>query len=272
MTKISVVTPSFNQDEFIERTILSVISQSWDFDLEYIIMDGWSTDKTVEILKKHEKKIKNWEFKSNKSIKFIRKSEKDKGQSDAINKWLKIATWDILTYLNSDDTLAPKALENIVKYLWNSDKKRSYWKCKIVDKNDKEIRKPITKYKNILGKKYSYWKLLSENFISQMTVFWKKEIYKELWDFDIKEHLCMDYEYRLRIWEKYNPLYINEHIANFRFYYTSKSGATFKKQFKDEFRLAKKYSQWWHKFSLFLHKINYYKIIIIYNILSFLKV
>lgn len=269
--KISIVTPSFNQAEFIERTILSVITQKWDLDIEYIIMDGWSTDKTVKILKKYEKKIKNWEFKNNNWIKFIRKSEKDKGQSDAINKWLKIATWDIITYLNSDDTLAPKALKNIIKYLWNSDKKRSYWKCKIVDKKDKEIRKRITKYKALLWKNYSYWKLLSENFISQMTVFWKKEIYKELWDLDINEHLCMDYEYRLRIWVKYDPIYIDKYIANFRFYHTSKSGATFKKQFKDELRLAKKYAKWKFKIALLIHKINYFKIIIIYNILSFLK-
>ena len=269
--QISIITPSFNQDEFIERTILSVITQKWDFDIEYIVMDGWSTDKTVEILKKYEKEIKSWKFKDNKGIKFIRKSEKDKWQSDAINKWLKIATWDILTYLNSDDTLAPKALKNIVKYLWNSDKKRSYWKCKIVDKKDKEIRKRITTYKDLLWKNYSYWKLLSENFISQMTVFWKKEIYEELWDFDINEHLCMDYEYRLRIWAKHNPIYIDKHLANFRFYHTSKSGATFKKQFKDELRLAKKYAKWKFKIAVLIHKINYFKIITIYNILSLLK-
>lgn len=272
MTKISIITPSFNQDEFIERTILSVVTQKWDFEIEYIVMDWKSTDNTVEILKKYEEKIKNWKFKGNKWITFIRKSEKDKGQSDAINKWLKIATWDILTYLNSDDTLADDSLQTITKNLWKSKNKWSYWKCKIIDKQDKEIRKRITKYKDLLWNKYSYWKLLSENFISQMTVFWKKEVYKELWGFDVDEHLCMDYEYRLRIWAKYDPLYINAHIANFRFYNTSKSWSRFKKQFQDELRLAKKYAKGKYKFSLFLHKINYYKITIIYNILSFLKI
>jgi glycosyltransferase involved in cell wall biosynthesis len=110
--KISIVTPSYNQDEFIERTILSVINQKWDFEIEYFVMDWWSKDWTVEILKKYEKKLA-W----NKRIAFKRVSEKDKGQSDAINKWLKQATWDILTYLNSDDTLEEWALQLVVDNL-----------------------------------------------------------------------------------------------------------------------------------------------------------
>ena len=177
--KFSIITPSFNQDEFIERTIESVINQKWDFDIEYIIMDGWSTDKSIEIIKRYEEKLKN-----DKRITFIRKSEKDNWQSDAINKWLKLATWDIFTYLNSDDTLEPWALEIIVNKLWKSDKKWSYWKCRIIDRDDKEIRRWITIYKNVLWKKFSYSELLTENFISQMTVFWKREVMEKCGYFD----------------------------------------------------------------------------------------
>ena len=119
--RFSIITPSYNQEEFIERTINSVISQEWNFEIEYIIMDGWSNDSTIKILKEYEKELK-W----NERIKFIRKSEKDKWLSDAINKWLKQATWDILTYLNSDDTLEPWALQIIANRLWKSDKKWSY--------------------------------------------------------------------------------------------------------------------------------------------------
>lgn len=264
--KITVVTPSFNQAEFIWRTIDSVVNQKWNFDIEYIVMDWWSSDWTVDILKSYEVKLK-WD----KRITFIRKSEKDNWQSDAINKWLRISTWDIVTYLNSDDTLAPWALELVVESLWKSDGKRSYGKCKIIDKEDKEIRKYITRYKNFLWQKYSYSKLLSENFISQMTVFWKREVMEECWYFDENEHLCMDYEYWLRIWEKYEPLYINEHVANFRFYQTSKSWSHFDKQFKDELRLAKKYAKWKYKWSIIMHRINYYKIVWSYKVLSFIK-
>lgn len=270
--KISIITPSYNQEEFIERTILSVLNQKWNFELEYIIIDWLSTDSSVDIIKKYDEKIKNWEFDNNfKSIEFIWKSEKDNWQSDAINKWLKLSTWDIVTYLNSDDTYTSWALQKIADNLWNSDKKWCYGKCKIIDKKDIEIRKWITIYKNMLWKKYSYSKLLSENFISQMTVFWKKEVMDEVWYFDKKHHLCMDYEYWLRIWKKYDPLYIPEYLANFRFYHTSKSGSMFTKQFTQELEVAEKYADWKYNFSLLLHKFNYYKIVIVYKILSFLK-
>ncbi|EKE26190.1 MAG: glycosyl transferase family protein [uncultured bacterium (gcode 4)] len=271
--KISIITPSFNQSEFIERTILSVISQSWDFELEYIIMDWWSNDWSLEIIKKYENLLIRWKIEINcTKIDFIWKSEKDKWQSDAINKWLKLATWDIVAYLNSDDTHIPWALQKVIDYLWNSDKKWSYGKCRIIDKFDIEIRKWITLYKNILGRNFSYSKLLTENYISQMTVFWKREIMDDIWYFNENEHLCMDYEYWLRLWSKYNPVYISEYIANFRFYQTSKSGSRFKIQFKDELRLAEKYAGWKYKFSLLLHSFNYYKIVFIYKILSFLKI
>ena len=100
--KISVITPSYNQAQFIERTILSVLNQNYP-NLEYIIMDGGSTDNTVEILKKYSDKI-------------IWKSEKDNGQSGAINKGLKMATGDIVTYLNSDDIYELGTFEKIAEF------------------------------------------------------------------------------------------------------------------------------------------------------------
>ena len=88
--KITIITPSYNQGQFIEETILSVINQGYP-NLEYIIMDGGSTDNTVEVIKKYSDHINYWV------------SEKDKGQSNAINKGLHRATGDIINWLNSDD-------------------------------------------------------------------------------------------------------------------------------------------------------------------------
>ena len=82
----------------------------------------------------------------------------------------------------------------------------------------------------------------------------------------------MDYEYWLRIGQKYSPIYIDRHLSNFRFYHTSKSGSMFSKQFTQELEIAEKYAKWNYKISLFFHKFNYYKIVFIYKILSFLKV
>lgn len=99
-TKISIVTPSFNQGRFIEETICSVLEQNYA-DLEYIIIDGGSTDNTVEIIKKYEKYLKYWV------------SESDNGQSHAINKGVLHCTGDIFNWLNSDDLLASDTLKII---------------------------------------------------------------------------------------------------------------------------------------------------------------
>ena len=252
--KVSIITPSYNQSQFIERTIQSVLSQDYA-NIEYIIMDGGSTDGTIEILNKYSDKI-------------IWKSEKDNGQSDAINKGLKMATGDIVAYLNSDDTYEPEAISKAVKFFQeNPEKKWAYGKCKIINKKDQKIRKPITAYKNLLLKKYSYSKLLTENFISQPATFWKKELHQELGYFDENENFCMDYEFWLRLGQKYPAGVINEYLANFRYYSNSKSGSVNKQQFRDQLRLAKKYGAN-HPLSIAIHNFNYYKITGVYQFLE----
>lgn len=100
--KISVITPSLNQGAFIERTILSVLSQKGDIELDYIIVDGGSTDNTLDIVRKYQE-----------SLTWI--SEKDRGQSDAINKGFNMATGELLAWLNSDDTYEPHALTEVAE-------------------------------------------------------------------------------------------------------------------------------------------------------------
>ena len=102
LPKISIITPSFNQADYLEETILSIINQNYP-NLEYIIIDGGSTDNSVEIIKKHEKNIDYWV------------SEKDNGQSHAINKGFAKATGEILNWINSDDILAENALIKIAE-------------------------------------------------------------------------------------------------------------------------------------------------------------
>lgn len=97
---ITVVTPSFNQGQYLEQTILSVLSQNYPH-LEYIVIDGGSTDNSVEIIKRFEKQISYWI------------SEPDKGQSNAINKGFRNATGDIVCWLNSDDLLMPGTLRKV---------------------------------------------------------------------------------------------------------------------------------------------------------------
>jgi len=252
--KASIITPSYNQAQFVERTILSVLNQDYP-DIEYIVMDGGSTDGTVDILKKYSERIA-WI------------SEKDHGQSDAINKGLRMATGEIVAYLNSDDTYEPNAISRVVEFFQKNPEQR--WvcgKCKIVDECGREIRKPITFYKNFLLRNYSYKKLLTENFISQPSTFWKTELLAEIGYFNENEHLCMDYEYWLRIGQKYPAGVIDEYLASFRYYTSSKSGSATIEQLQDQVRLAREYGANYPA-SLLLNKVNHYKTICVYKLLA----
>lgn len=251
--KISIITPSFNQDGFIRQTIDSILQQKYP-NLEYLVIDGGSTDNTVEILKSYGQQIK-WT------------SEKDNGQSDAINNGMKMATGDILAYLNSDDVYVGESLFAVNDFFQKHPNfKWAYGQCRIINERNEEMRKFITAYKNFWMRKYSYNKLLSINFINQPATFWRREIIEEFGLFNENEHLVMDYEYWLRIGRKYSAGFINKYLADFRMHTQSKSSQNFVKQFHDELRVAKKYAT--RKWPVSLHYLNYLSILAGYKILQ----
>jgi GDP-D-mannose 3',5'-epimerase len=252
--KISIITPTYNQANYIERTIKSILDQDYP-NIEYIVMDGGSKDGTVEILKKYSDRI-------------IWKSEKDKGQADAINKGLKIATGDICAYINSDDVYEPGAFKKVAAFFTDNPSMRwVYGKCRIINEDDQEIRKFVTWYKNISLANYSYKKLLVENFISQPATFWKRDLHKELGLFDENEYHVMDYEFWLRVGSKYPAGVIKDYVSNFRFYSNSKSGLQTRERFQDELRVARAYSKG-NRIINILHKLNYFKIVGAYKIMA----
>ncbi len=251
--RISIITPSYNQGHFIEDTLKSVLDQGYP-DLEYIVMDGGSTDDTISILKKYDKDI-TWV------------SEPDKGQSHAINKGLALATGDIVAYLNSDDLYEASTLQKVADYF--TAHPESMWltgRCRIIDEQEQEFRGFIAQYKNFLLARYNYNILLITNFICQPATFLRREVIEEFGVFDTEEHRVMDYEYWLRIGRKYRPGIINEHLASFRVYRESKTSSTFTRTFAEELAVSKRYSS-----SLLvdtLHYVNYIAICAAYSVLD----
>lgn len=252
--KISIITPSWNQAPFIERTIRSVLDQGYP-NLEYIVMDGGSTDGTIDILKRYEGRL-------------VWTSEKDKGQTDAINKGIKRSTGDIIAYLNSDDVYEPGALRRVADHF--SAHPETMWltgKCRIIDERDREIRRPITAYKNFLLRHYSYSLLLVTNPVSQPATFWRRGVVSELGLFDEAEHLVMDYDYWLRIGKKYPLTVLDGYLAGFRVYAATKTSSSFLTTFKREMVLARRHST--SAVLNGLHWINYIGIAAVYLALRF---
>lgn len=177
---VSIITPSFNRAEFIEDTIRSVSSQSYP-RLEYIVIDGASTDGTLGILETQAQAG---------TLRFL--SEPDKGMYDAINKGLSMAQGEILCYLNSDDRYFPWSIETAVRYLaQNSAVDIVYGDTLILDleKNRKTI--------NILPTFTSLW-LKCGGIIPQPTVFFRRKVYTEVGTFQQEVKYLADCEYWLR--------------------------------------------------------------------------
>jgi glycosyltransferase involved in cell wall biosynthesis len=178
---VSVITPSFNQARYLEATIQSVIGQDYP-RIEYIIVDGGSTDGSVDVIKKYQDKLSWWV------------SEKDKGQTDAINKGFNRAKGEILAWINSDDTYNPGAVGEAVKYLVNHPEVALvYADCNFIDEEDRIIGKFNSAQTDIRRLRRGYVH------IPQQTMFFRAKYWKELGPLDPSFYFAMDYDLWTRI-------------------------------------------------------------------------
>lgn len=262
MLKISVITPSFNQAGFIRRTIESVQSQAGRgslFELEHIVVDGGSTDGTVEVLESY-----------GPAVRWV--SEKDEGQADALNKGLAIAAGDIIGWVNSDDLYEPGALSAVAAaFAADEATQWVYGKVRIVDQDGREIRRWITRYKNLRMRRYSYAKLLAENWVSQMGVFWRASAGREAGPFRKDLHYCMDYNYWLRLGARWPGVFLDRYLAAFRWYPSSKSGAGFGRQFREELDVAREAAAGKHPIAILTHRLHYAKIVGAYTLMRMVR-
>lgn len=212
LPKISIVTPSYNQAKYIKATIDSVLSQDYP-NLEYIVMDGGSTDGTVEILKSYGKKIK-WESKA------------DKGQTHAINKGLRLATGEVLAYLNSDDIYLPGTLSRVGEYYQQTKADWITGDCLVIDENGVPSRGGwlIRAYKRFLMALYSRPTLMiADSMLPQPSTFWSRRAWERVGEFNEDYHYVMDYDYWLRLSKYYRPHDLRIALSGFRAQPDSKS-------------------------------------------------
>jgi glycosyltransferase involved in cell wall biosynthesis len=219
--RFSIITPSYNQADFIEQNILSVINQGYD-NYEHIVVDGGSSDNTVEILKKYH------------HLRWV--SEKDKGQSDAINKGLKMATGDIICWINSDDELADNALNIAAGYFEQHSDKVAVSGARIdIDATGKVI-------KEVASRKYFFEHLLNiDKDVCQPSTFIRKSVFDEVGLLRTELNYAMDYELFLRITQKYEIDNIAEPLARFRWHDESKTESQPISMLREQVRVRKEY-------------------------------
>jgi glycosyltransferase involved in cell wall biosynthesis len=177
--KVSIITPSLNQARFIERTIQSVLAQQWN-PLEHIVVDGGSTDGTVDILRNYDDHLQ-WV------------SEPDKGQSDAVNKGIRTATGDVIGWLNSDDVYYPGAVKHAVEFFAAHPQVDAVYGMADYIADDDSI---IDAYPS---EPWDFPRLKDVCFVCQPALFFRQSVFKKHGYLDTDLHYCMDYEYCLRL-------------------------------------------------------------------------
>lgn len=204
---VTIVTPSYNQGQFIQYTIESVLNQTYK-NIQYIVVDGASKDNTMEVVERYRDKID------------IVISEPDKGQTDAINKGFKLAKGELVGWINSDDMLYPYCVEEIVKlYKQNPDGAIFYGsKMEFVDSKNNHIKF----WENKIG---SRDRLLRKNYdVSQPGSFYRKEILEKVDYLDESIYYCMDLDLFLKLLNHGNIYSIDdEPLAKYRSWEETKS-------------------------------------------------
>lgn len=272
--KFSIITPVYNGDIYISETIESVLSQKGNFEIEYIIMDGGSTDTTLKIIKEYEEKLKNgcWKIKC-KNVSFHWFSQKDTGMYDAINNGFAKATGEIYAWINSDDIYLPGAFESIHKTLIK------YPEIKWLKGITSVINENSTihwvgfcyLYNQDWIKKGIYGR--SAYFIPQDSVFWKAELWKKIDNIDNNLKLAGDY-YLWVQFAKHTALYsLKTYISCFRKSGTMQLSTDMKKYHEEQMQISPIISPEEKKVKKFFNiltplPISFYPLFyIIYNIL-----
>lgn len=229
--RFSIITPNFNGGRFLEETIVSVLAQRKDgIDLEYIVVDGGSTDGSLAIIDKYRADIGHLIV------------EKDHGPANAINKGFALASGEVVSWLNADDLYQPDCLARVKDcFAAGGDKVAfCFGGCPIINERGEEIRKGITRFKAFFFPFSSRFLHQSINYISQPALFFRRSVREKAGLLREDMVAAWDYEFTLRLWREGEGRYIpGAPLAAFRWYEGSISGQNFSLQFKEEYEAAR---------------------------------
>jgi glycosyltransferase involved in cell wall biosynthesis len=252
--KISVVTPSLNGARYLEQAIRSVLDQETSAEIQYVVMDGGSTDGTVEILRKYGDRI-------------LWRSEKDKYHSDALNKGFALCDGDVVAWINTDDFYEPGAFETARRTF--EAHPEALWMAgfyRMTDENGADTRSLHARYKHFLMRHYSYWLLVSQNVFAQPSVFMRRSVLEKALPLDCESpnRPAFDYELWLRLGKMGRPAIVPKVLSCFRWHKASVSGRQTAALFNGELEYAKK-EFGTHPTAVLLHYLNWMGIRLTYT-------
>jgi glycosyltransferase involved in cell wall biosynthesis len=214
----SIVTPSYNQGKFLAETIESVIGQEGDFEIDYIIVDGFSSDNSAQLIQRFDDLLKRgkWPIKC-RAITFRWVSEKDRGQTEALMKGFRMARGEILAWLNSDDTYLPGALQTAATFFnGNPDAGLMYGNASYCDESGSTIGPYRTE-------PFHLERLAAANIICQPASFFRREAFENVGGLDEKLGFVMDYDLWIKIGRRFPCCHIQHLLATYRLHETSKT-------------------------------------------------
>ena len=231
LPKISIVTPSYNQAPFIGFTVRSVLLQRYP-KLEYIAMDGGSTDGTHEVLAPYVDRFAHYV------------SERDKGQADAIRRGFERCTGEIMSYLNSDDMLAPGALHFIAGYFAEHPDVDAIYSHRVtVDEDNKVLHYWILP-------RHSDWYMTRWDLIPQETCFWRRSLFEKCGNIDPAFRFAMDYDLFVRFMQNGKMVRVNRFLGAFRQHGEAKTSQLLQTVGQDEIK------QVWKRYGLSKTKLD----------------
>lgn len=222
---ISIITPSYNQASYLDETMRSVLDQLYP-GLEYFVVDGGSTDQSADVIRKYSDRLAWWV------------SERDKGQTDALNKGFHRATGDVVGYLNSDDLLEPGALAIVARAFEDPDVQWFGGGCVYIDENGVELTRYTPKAPSRPG---DFFRGGAQR-IWQPSTFWRRSLFDRIGLPDPSLHYIMDFEFWLRLTVNGVVMHTTDApLSRFRVHSTSKTETSGEKFLAELFRIAREY-------------------------------